>query len=137
MNIKYILFNVTNELKTKFNNFIAMESAVARALKLGNTKIIGKCIGVNPSTGQQIIFSQDTVEIYVIPFGKIKIKTPLEGLKSGAMMPAAIWGKFFYFILSCVVYNINQTILPHSIYNLINLNVIISRTCFYVFFFIL
>lgn len=81
-----------------------MESAVATALKLGDTKIIGKCVGINPATGRQIIFSQDYVHIYVVPLDKIKIKTPLVRIRSGAVMPATLWGKlsfifFIYFIL--------------------------------------
>lgn len=76
-----------------------MESAVATALKLGDTKIIGKCVGVNPATGRQIIFSQDSVHIYVVPLDKIKIKTPLVRIRSGAVMPATLWGKHFCFVL--------------------------------------
>lgn len=74
-----------------------MESAVATALKLGETKIIGKCVGINPATGRQIIFSQDSVHIHVVPLDKIKIKTPLVRIKSGAVMPATLWGNFFLF----------------------------------------
>ncbi|KAJ6640907.1 Nuclear pore membrane glycoprotein, partial [Pseudolycoriella hygida] len=81
-----ILYSVQNE------NVISMESAVATALKLGDTKIIGKCVGINPATGRQIIFSQDSVHIYVVPLDKIKIKTPLVRIKSGAVMPATLWG---------------------------------------------
>lgn len=81
--------------RLKLNTIIlAMESAVATALKLGDTKIIGKCVGINPATGRQIIFSQDFVHIYVVPLDKIKIKTPLVRIKSGAVMPATLWGKF-------------------------------------------
>ena len=82
--IKYFFFN------------LAMDSAVALALKLGETKVTGKCVGVNPATGQQIIFSQDSVNIFVIPLDKIKIKTPLTRIRSGAVMPATLWGKQFF-----------------------------------------
>ncbi|KAG4071558.1 hypothetical protein HA402_011712 [Bradysia odoriphaga] len=81
-----IIYSVQNE------NVVSMESAVATALKLGETKIIGKCVGINPATGRQIIFSQDSVHINVVPLDKIKIKTPLVRIKSGAVMPATLWG---------------------------------------------
>lgn len=70
-----------------------MDSAVALALKLGETKITGKCVGVNPATGKQIVFSQDSVYIRVVPLDKIKIVTPLVRIRSGAVMPATLWGK--------------------------------------------
>ena len=88
--------------RLKVNTLIsAMESAVATALKLGDTKIIGKCVGVNPATGREIIFSQDFVHIYVVPLDKIKIKTPLVRIKSGAIMPATLWGKFGFIFFKC------------------------------------
>lgn len=84
---------------TKYYIILAMESAVATALKLGDTKIIGKCVGINPATGRQIIFSQDSVHIFVVPLDKIKIKTPLVRIKSGAVMPATLWGKLCFIFL--------------------------------------
>lgn len=72
-----------------------MDSAVALALKLGGTKITGKCVGVSPSSGKQIVFSQDTVEIHVVPLNKLKIVAPLVRIRTGAIMPATLWGKPF------------------------------------------
>lgn len=69
-----------------------MDSAVALALKLGGTKITGKCVGVSPSNGKQIVFSQDTVEIHVVPLNKLKIVAPLVRIRTGAIMPATLWG---------------------------------------------
>ena len=69
-----------------------MDSAIVQARKLGDTKITGKCIGVNPATGKQIVFSEDTIEVFVVPLEKILIRTPLVRIKSGAVMPASVWG---------------------------------------------
>ena len=72
-----------------------MDGSLANALKLGETKVTGQCIGINPATGNQIVFSEDTIIINVVPLNKIKIKTPLVRIKSGCIMPAYIWGNFF------------------------------------------
>lgn len=78
---------------TVHNGDIAtMDSNIVHAQKLGKTKVTGRCIGTNPINGQQIIFSEDFVYVHVIPLDGIKIKTPLVKIKSGAIMPATIWG---------------------------------------------
>lgn len=69
-----------------------MDSALVTALKLGETKITGKCVGISPATGKQIIFSQDTVHVHVVPLGKLKIVAPLVRIRTGAVMPATLWG---------------------------------------------
>lgn len=69
-----------------------MESAVATANKLGATKVTGKCIMKNPINGKEIIISEDTVEVHVVRLLNIEIKTPLIRIRSGAVMPAFIWG---------------------------------------------
>ncbi|XP_055917855.1 nuclear pore membrane glycoprotein 210 [Eupeodes corollae] len=73
-------------------NLITMESALVIARKLGHTKITGKCFSQNPSNGKEVIISEDTVDIHVVPLLNIQIKTPLVRIKSGAVMPAFIWG---------------------------------------------
>lgn len=83
-----------------------MESAIVTANKLGETKITGKCIMKNLITGKEVIISEDTIEVHVVPLMNIQIKTPLVRIQSGAVMPASVWGKikikcffsiFFYF----------------------------------------
>lgn len=69
-----------------------MDSALATALRLGSTVITGRCVGISPSTGRQIVFSQDTVQLNVVPLDKIKIVTPLIRIRSGAIIPATLWG---------------------------------------------
>lgn len=70
-----------------------MDSALVTAHKLGETKITGKCIVRNPSNDKDEVISEDTLEIHVVPLVNIQIKTPLVRIRSGAIMPAAIWGK--------------------------------------------
>lgn len=69
-----------------------MDSSVAKGLRLGQTTIIGRCVGINPINSQQIVYSEDKVEIYVVPLNKVKILTPLRRVKSGTILPASIWG---------------------------------------------
>lgn len=69
-----------------------MDSSVAHGIKIGDSKIIGQCVGINPATGQQIVFSSDFVHLHVVPLESVRIKTPLTRIKSGAVMPATLWG---------------------------------------------
>lgn len=69
-----------------------MESAIVIAQKLGDTKITGKCISMSPGNDREVVLSEDTIDIRVIPLTTIQIKTPLIRIKSGAVMPASIWG---------------------------------------------
>ncbi|XP_014100175.2 nuclear pore membrane glycoprotein 210 [Bactrocera oleae] len=71
---------------------ISMESAIVTAHKLGTTKITGKCIMTNPGNGKEVVISADIVEVHVVPFVNIQVKTPLVRIRSGAVMPAAVWG---------------------------------------------
>lgn len=71
-----------------------MESSIITANKLGNTKITGKCITKNPINGKEIVISEDIVDVHVVPLLNIEIKTPLIRIRSGAIMPASIWGKY-------------------------------------------
>ncbi|TMW43037.1 hypothetical protein DOY81_011884 [Sarcophaga bullata] len=74
------------------DKIINMESAIITAIKLGDTKITGKCVMKNPISGKEIVISEDTVEVHVVPILNIQIKTPLIRIRSGAVMPASIWG---------------------------------------------
>ncbi|CAD7078083.1 unnamed protein product [Hermetia illucens] len=81
-----IVYSVEN------SNIVSMDSAVILAKKLGTTRITGRCVGVNPIDGRQIIFSEDSIEVTVIPLEKVQVRTPLVRIKTGAVMPAFIWG---------------------------------------------
>lgn len=70
-----------------------MESAIVTANKLGESKITGKCVMKNPINGKEVVISEDTIEVHVVPLMNIQIKTPLIRIRSGAVMPASIWGR--------------------------------------------
>lgn len=70
-----------------------IDTTVAHALRLGTTAITAKCVGLSPATGRPIVFSQDTVHVHVVPLERLRIRTPLTRLRSGAVMPATLWGE--------------------------------------------
>ncbi|XP_063703101.1 nuclear pore membrane glycoprotein 210 isoform X2 [Culicoides brevitarsis] len=75
------------------NNQIAfINSTVVYGLKVGHTQIIGKCIDKNDMSNDKVKYSEDYVNLYVIPFDGITIRTPILRIKSGATVPATIWG---------------------------------------------
>lgn len=82
-----------NIIYSALNNEIAgIDSSIVTGLKLGETVVTGRCIATNPANGGQIIFSEDSVIIRVIPLDRVKIKIPLVRVKVGATIPAVIWG---------------------------------------------
>uniref|UniRef100_A0A182Q5Y5 BIG2 domain-containing protein n=1 Tax=Anopheles farauti TaxID=69004 RepID=A0A182Q5Y5_9DIPT len=70
---------------------IDIESGAASGLKIGRSKVTGRCVGVNPTTGEQIVFSEDTITIQVVPLDAIELRTPLKRIQTGATMPAYVW----------------------------------------------
>lgn len=46
----------------------------------------------NPVTGKDEVVSQDTVELRVVALKSVQIRTPLVRIRSGAIMPATLWG---------------------------------------------
>nr|XP_040219055.2 nuclear pore membrane glycoprotein 210 [Anopheles coluzzii] len=70
---------------------IDVESNIASGLKVGRSKVTGRCVGVNPTTGAQFVFSEDTITIQVIPLDAIELRTPLKRIQAGATMPAYVW----------------------------------------------
>uniref|UniRef100_A0A182PCE7 BIG2 domain-containing protein n=1 Tax=Anopheles epiroticus TaxID=199890 RepID=A0A182PCE7_9DIPT len=70
---------------------IDVESNTASGLKIGRSKVTGRCVGVNPTTGAQIVFSEDTITIQVIPLDAVELRTPLKRIQAGATMPAYVW----------------------------------------------
>lgn len=70
-----------------------IDTTVAHALRLGTTAITARCVGLHPATGRPIVFSSDTVHVHVVPLRSVRIRTPLTRLRSGAVMPASIWGE--------------------------------------------
>lgn len=72
---------------------LSIDGSVVEGLKIGKTKVIGRSIGINPADGNTITFSEDSIFITVIPLRSIKIRTPLQRLKSGNVMPVTIWAE--------------------------------------------
>lgn len=70
----------------------SIDTGIVHALKLGRTKVVGRSIGLNPINNKQMIYSEDHVNIHVIPIDGVRIRTPLIRIKAGAVMPATIWG---------------------------------------------
>ncbi|XP_030369021.1 nuclear pore membrane glycoprotein 210 [Scaptodrosophila lebanonensis] len=84
----------TNMIYSVHHNKVAtMNSAIVTAHKLGSTKITGKCLLKNPVTGKDEIVSEDTVELRVVSLTAVEIRTPLVRIRSGAVMPATLWGQ--------------------------------------------
>lgn len=73
-------------------DIISIESGLVAGLKIGHSRVTGRCVGVNPSSGAPIVFSEDTVHVHVIPLDAIEIKLPLSRIRAGAVMPAHVWG---------------------------------------------
>lgn len=67
-------------------------NGLIKALTLGSSKIIGRSVGICPSTGEKIIHGQDVVEINVISLTGIKISTPLTRFMQGTSIPVWISG---------------------------------------------
>lgn len=73
------------------SEILGIDGSVVEGLKVGRTKVVGKSIGTNPTTGSITTYSEDFVYINVIPLNRIKIKAPLQRLKSGSIMPVTLW----------------------------------------------
>ncbi|XP_060653588.1 nuclear pore membrane glycoprotein 210 [Drosophila nasuta] len=71
----------------------SMSSAIVTAHKLGVTKITGRCLLKNPISGKDDVVSEDSVEIRVVALTAMQIRTPLVRIRSGAVMPATLWGQ--------------------------------------------
>ncbi|XP_044316732.1 nuclear pore membrane glycoprotein 210 isoform X2 [Drosophila rhopaloa] len=69
-----------------------MRSSIVTAHSLGTTKIVGKFLLKNPITGKDEVVSQDSVELHVVALKGVQIRTPLVRIRSGAVMPATLWG---------------------------------------------
>nr|XP_022913052.1 nuclear pore membrane glycoprotein 210 isoform X1 [Onthophagus taurus] len=64
-------------------------SGILSALHLGSTKVTGMCVGVDPSSGEKVIYAQDTAEVHVIPIQGFQIKAALTRFRLKSEVP--IW----------------------------------------------
>lgn len=60
---------------------------LAKGLAIGKTKINARAVGINPTSGQKIIYSEDTVDLEVIALKGVKISAPLARFRIGATVP--------------------------------------------------
>lgn len=65
------------------------ELGIVEGEKVGYTQLTGRAIGVSKITGNKIIFSEDSIDVYVVPLTGIRIDSPLTRLKVNAVMP--VW----------------------------------------------
>lgn len=84
--------DVNIEYQVQDRDILSIDGSVVEGLKVGKTKVVGRCVGRNPSNDNQIVFSEDVIYVTVIPLSGIKIKSPLIRLKASTVMPANIWG---------------------------------------------
>ncbi|XP_058055409.1 nuclear pore membrane glycoprotein 210 [Anopheles bellator] len=73
------------------HDVIEVESGVVSGLRVGRSKVTGRCVGTNPTTGAAIVFSEDTINVNVVPLDAIELRAPLARIQTGAVMPAYVW----------------------------------------------
>lgn len=74
-------------------DILSIVGSVVEGLKVGKTKVVGRSVGTNPANGSIITFTEDFIYVTVIPLSKVKIRTPLLRIKSGNVMPVALWAE--------------------------------------------
>lgn len=80
-----VIYSVTS------SDIVTIDGSIVEGLKVGKSKVVGKSIGINPIDGKPVVFSEDSIFVTVIPLNRIKIKAPLNRLKSGSIMPISLW----------------------------------------------
>lgn len=80
------------EFITDKDKIAEVKSGIVTGLAIGHTRISARAVGFNPSMGTMVTYSQDTVDVYVIPLSGIKIHTPLVQAEVGAIIPFWISG---------------------------------------------
>ncbi|KAI4468828.1 nuclear pore membrane glycoprotein [Holotrichia oblita] len=77
-------FSVTPENVAALNDI-----GILKGLVLGGARVKARAIGTNPTTGQKVIYSQDTADVTVIPILGVRIAAPLTRFKVGSKVP--VW----------------------------------------------
>lgn len=75
------------------SDVVTVTGSTFEGMKVGKTKVVGRSVGINPITGNTIIYSEDFIYITVVPLSKVKIRSPLQRLKSGNVMPVTLWAE--------------------------------------------
>lgn len=85
--------DVNIEYQVQNGDILGIDGSVVEGLKVGKTKVVGRCVGRSISSeNQQVVFSEDVIYITVINLHGIKIKNPLSRMKTEAVMPVSVWG---------------------------------------------
>ncbi|CAH0550671.1 unnamed protein product [Brassicogethes aeneus] len=87
-----IEFVVIQPPKAKVPVLEINNKGVVFGLNMGMAKVNARAVGMHPSTGQKIIYSEDTVDMYVIPLQDIKIKIPITRFQQGVFVPVWCFG---------------------------------------------
>nr|XP_054758778.1 nuclear pore membrane glycoprotein 210-like isoform X1 [Lytechinus pictus] len=67
-------------------------SGILHALNLGHTRVTGRAVGYDQETGSNVVYSEDTIDVYVIELNGIRIHAPLHRLESDTVMPVYAMG---------------------------------------------
>ncbi|CAG9763709.1 unnamed protein product [Ceutorhynchus assimilis] len=70
----------------------ASDKGIITGKSPGTTRITAKAVGVHPTTGQSIVYSEDSVEVFVIALTGVKIGAPLTRFRVGATVPFWCFG---------------------------------------------
>ena len=72
---------------------LAIDGSVIEGLKVGKTKVVGRSSGINPIDGSLVTFTEDFIFITVIPLSKVQIRSPLQRIKAGNVVPITLWAE--------------------------------------------
>ncbi|XP_063241052.1 nuclear pore membrane glycoprotein 210-like [Bacillus rossius redtenbacheri] len=65
---------------------------IVKGVAFGKTVVTGRAVGINTMNGQKIVYSEDSIDVFVVPLKGIKIFSPLRRLKVGCSMPVYATG---------------------------------------------
>ena len=65
---------------------------LVEALTLGSTRLVARAIGINKITKKKVAYSEDQVDVHVVKFGGIRVKTPIRKMRVGTEMPVLAVG---------------------------------------------
>ena len=65
---------------------------LVEALTLGSTRLVARAIGINKITKKKVAYSEDQVDVHVVKFSGIRVKTPIRKMRVGTEMPVLAVG---------------------------------------------
>ena len=60
---------------------------LVEALTLGSTRLVARAVGINKLSKKKVAYSEDQVDVHVVKFGGIRVKTPIRKMRVGTEMP--------------------------------------------------